>query len=113
MKQFSIGYHKAVKKIVGLRNHESNHLACNIAGLMTFKHYINWIKIRFASRILNSPCTFLYKSLLDIYDSLFFKVDVKNILSENYNITSRLIDNDIEAIKSRILFVQRREPTMR
>ena len=34
----SVGYHKAVKRIAGLRTWDSNHLACASAGVNMFRH---------------------------------------------------------------------------
>ena len=34
MRQFEVGYHKAIKKLLGLSTHESNHYACQEASLL-------------------------------------------------------------------------------
>ena len=111
-KQFAIGYHKAVKKILGIKNWESNHKACQLADLMTFNHLMNWNKIRFAYKIIVHPFKFIEKSLLNVTDSLCLTREVDTILSQSYNVYS-LMENDIEAIKSRINYVQNHEPRMR
>ena len=59
LKQFGIGYHKAIKKILKLSYHESNHYACQEAQLLTFKHYINKCKIIASIRYLSRPCKFI------------------------------------------------------
>ena len=45
LKEFALGYHKAVKKLLGLSMHESNHYACQEANLLTFQHFVNKLKI--------------------------------------------------------------------
>ena len=42
---FQWGYHKAIKKLLHLSDHESNHFACHEAGLMTFENYLNKSRI--------------------------------------------------------------------
>ena len=112
MKQFAVGYHKAIKKIVKLKYWESNHLACKMAGLMTFNHCINWQKVSFANRIMKRPCMFIEKSFFYFSNYSCMILEVNNILMSVYNVCS-LLDNDIDAIKSRIQYVQNNEPTMR
>ena len=36
LKQFAVGYHKAVKKMLGLSSHESNHFTCQEAKMPIF-----------------------------------------------------------------------------
>ena len=47
LKQFAIGYHKAMKKILGISSHESNHYACQEARLLTFENLLKTNKIHF------------------------------------------------------------------
>ena len=39
-KQFNIGFHKAIKKILELSYHESNHFACEQANILMFSHML-------------------------------------------------------------------------
>ena len=112
IKQFAIGYHKAVKKILQLSMHESNHFACQEAGLMTFNHLLNKMKICSVIRFILEPCDFIRKLLSFIKISSVLIKDVKCVLKTIYDIDS-VFDNDVEAIISRILFVQRNEEQMR
>ena len=61
LKQFSIGYHKAIKKIIKVSYHESNHYACQEAHLFTFEHLVNKIKVSTAYRLIKSPCEFFIR----------------------------------------------------
>ena len=63
LKQFAIGYHKSIKKIMNLSTHESNHYACQEARLFTFDHLISKIQICAALRFMESPCDFIIKNL--------------------------------------------------
>ena len=112
LKHFEIGYHKAIKKILNLSYHESNHYACQEAQVLTFQHFINKSKIMNALRILKRPCNFISK--LNDYFSLssVFFYHVYDILEKVYNLDS-LLHNDIDAIMSRIVFIQNHENQMR
>ena len=61
LNHFAVGYHKAIKKILGLSTHESNHYACQEARLLTFKHLLNKIRIMTALRFYNFPCDYFRK----------------------------------------------------
>ena len=112
LKRFQIGYHKAIKKLLEVSMHESNHYACQEANILMFDHLMNKIKISALHRFLFKPCMFIYKA------SNFFKIssvlhcDVRRILREKYQVDS-LLDNDIEAIIARISYTQNHESQMR
>ena len=111
-KGFGVGYHKAIKKVLNLSYHESNHYACQEAQVFTFKHFMNKSKIIAALRMFTNPCSFILK-ILDFFivSSVFLK-DVYNILRDVYNVDS-LMFNDKQALISRIGFVQNHEAQMR
>ena len=79
-KQFGIGYHKAIKKIIGVSSHESNHYVCQEACLFTFEHHINKIKISTAYRLMKDPCSFFAKIDTFMCFSSAFYSDVNNML---------------------------------
>jgi hypothetical protein len=109
---FAINYHKCIKKMIGSPWRESNHVVCERTCLPLFKHFINWKNITLAFNLLNtkSVCMGRHKCFL-IHDSVMFKVIKKNFY-ENYLIED-VFDNDIDAIKARIGFVQEREECSR
>ena len=111
-KQFEIGYHKAIKKILKVSTHESNHYVCQEASLYTFEHFINKQKILSSLRYINKPCIFIEKILSFLTVSSFFFRDVYSMLNTNYELDS-LTDNDRDAIMSRISFVQNHETQLR
>ena len=97
---------------MNLSSHESNHYACQEAELLTFKHYINKIKIINAVRVVSKPCEFLKKLGSYMYISSIFLNHVNFILRNDYDI-ERLYDNDKDAILARIVFKQNHERQMR
>ena len=111
-KQFEVGYHKAIKKLLNLFSHESNHYACQESNLLTFSHFLNKIKISAALRFLLKPCVFIEKIRHFLYISSVMFNEVISILKETYDIDS-LLDNDFDAIVSRVQFIQSHEQQMK
>ena len=112
LRQFEIGYHKAIKKLIGLSYHESNHYACQQAQLLIFKHLLNKLKIMFLFRLYFSPCIFIEKIMKHISVSSVLFNEVDRFSSEFYQIYD-LLDNDRQAVVSRVLYVQNHESQMR
>ena len=112
LKGFDVGYHKAIKKILNMSYHESNHYACQEAQVFTFKHFINKCKIIAALHMISKPCNFILKIFDFFMVSSMFLRDVYSILRDIYNVDS-LSFNDKQAIISRICFVQNHESKMR
>ena len=107
LKKFCVGYHKAIRKIVNAPYFYSNHHVCNSFNLLMFNHYINWISIRFAFRVIKSK-NMLFMKLNNFFrhDSMLIRKVYK--ICNNYGIKDSL-NNDIDAIKARIFYVQRNE----
>ena len=112
LKHFSVGYHKVIKKILGISYHESNHYACQEAHLLTFEHLINKSKIFGVYRLISCPCNFIMKAADFLSISSMLLKEVYEDLNHNYNIDS-LTENGRDSILSRILFVQNHETQMR
>lgn len=112
LKQFAVGYHKAIKKILGVSYHESNHYACQEARLFTFNHLINKIKLFAAVRLFKTPCSFIEKSFGFLSVSSVFLNEVRDIFLEIYDVES-LFEQDKDALVSRVAFVQNHERPMR
>ena len=112
LKQFSIGYHKAIKKIIKVSYHESNHYACQEAHLFTFDHLVSKIKVSTTFRLFKDPCDFFMKVKPFMVVSSVLYRDVLDLLWKKYEVNS-LIDNDHDAIIARINFVQNHEQQMR
>ena len=112
LKQYSIGYHKAIKKILNVSTHESNHFVCQEAGVYIFDHYINMLKISAGIRFMTKSCDFIAKNFAFFTVSSFLLRDLYDILSNIYDLES-LLENDKEAIMSRITYVQNHESQLR
>ena len=112
LKQFAIGYHKAIKKLLNLSTHESNHYACQEAQTLTFENMINNLKLQFMIRMSTSQCCYIKKVDNFLYVSSVLFEEMRELASRKYNIED-MLDNDRDAIRSRFAFVQRHETTMR
>ena len=108
LRHFEIGYHKAIKKILGLSYHESNHYACQEGNLYTFKHLFNKLRISCMIRFLKFPCDYVKKIIDYMYVSSFLLSDTYKIINDMYQMDS-LMENDFEAIIARIAYVQNHE----
>lgn len=112
LRQFAIGYHKAIKKILKVSTHESNHYVCQEAGLHTFEHFINKKKIFAGLRFMTNPCDFIVKTSPFLTISSFLYREIYAILRDAYGIES-LLENDKDALISRIAYVQNHEAQLR
>lgn len=109
--QFSVGYHKAIKKIFAVSTHESNHEVCEWANLFTLKHQINYNLIAYVHKIYLFPNEFL-RSIKQNFVNSCIVTKVQYMARNVYNIEN-ICENDIDAIKSRIRYVQHGEERLR
>lgn len=108
LRQFAIGYHKAIKTILRLSYHESNHYACQEAHLLTFENLLNKIRITTVLRLLSSPCEYVLKA----FDFLSISSIALKEVYDKCQIDS-LFENDRDAIIAKIQFIQNHERKMR
>ena len=111
-KSFEIGYHKAIKKILGVPWGVSNHEACEALGLLTFRHFIHLNQVKFVFRIFNSHSIlngFIEKSFMFLKKHSIFLSNICNVFKNTYGVDN-VLTNDLDAILSRILYVQVHEP---
>ena len=108
MNILSIAYHKAVKRMVNLSPWDNNHYACDLAGMAIFKHLLNSRILSFMFSVLkfNSLCLENFKYYLR-YDSFMVR-KISDIFKFQYGVQN-ILKNDLEALKSRINFMQRTE----
>ena len=105
LKQFAVAYHKAIKRILNLSYGESNHFVCSITGLYTFNHFVNLNIFRSIIRFFRKPCSFVTKCMPYLkYHSVLLK-ETNVILRSIYNVHSCILENDFDAILSRVHFV--------
>ena len=110
LKQFAVAYHKAIKKILKVSYGSSNHDCCEILNLLTFNHFINFSKIRFVYRIFTNCCDFIQSNYMFLKSNSMILNDVNDILKRVYGVNTDLLSNDLDAIQSRIIYIDRREP---
>jgi hypothetical protein len=111
-KHAAINYHKALKIIHRLSFRSSNHDVCEQSQTLTFKHLINLKLFTFAFQLMNSKSQCILPHIAYLkYNSMFVR-EVQFVARSVYNIEN-LFSNDIDAIKSRILFIQAREDRYR
>ena len=108
LKPLSVSYHYAIKKIIGLPKRVSNHYACYLLDRLVFNHFIVYEMAKFNMwiRRTNSPCLVPYKHYMLNRSS--FKLSLDNIFVQNYGFEN-FENNDLDAIKSRIFYIQNRE----
>ena len=104
LRQFAVGYHRSIKKVFNVPDRESNHLVCEIAGLLTFEHQVNWTKIRFIHRLFSDPPYFIKKNYHFMFLNSQLLNEVYSILDISYDVKD-ILTNDIDALKSRIYFI--------
>ena len=108
LSKISVAYHKAVKRICGLNTWDSNHIACEIAGVKIFKHLLAtrllclWKKVSESKSPCISALNYYFKFNSKIYEKLH------NMFLEKYSVD--ILTNPLCALKARINFVQRTEP---
>ena len=104
-----VTYHKTIKKMLRVSYRESNHYVCSITGLPIFRHFHNNRLISFFFSIARSksPCITPLKNYLLTESVMSENVDL--IFEKVYSVTN-VLANDLDALKSRILFVQNNEP---
>jgi len=109
LKRISVPYHRAIKRIYGRTDYDSNHDCLDNAKLPIFKHLQAKKMISYAYRLFasKSPCVATHKYYLR-HESVFSKQITKYFL-ERYQVDN-IFDNPLCAILSRIEFVQRTEP---
>lgn len=106
IKQFSIGYHKALKKILRIPWSERNHHVCNAVNLLVFNDFINLRLVKFCHKIFKCRPFYVFKCFYYFkdYSSLFKHCDL--LMLNSYGVNN-FIENDIDALSARIYFVCR------
>ena len=108
LKNVAVSYHYALKRILGFPKRSSNHAICYLLDRLTFDHLINYRILKFYRWVYNcnSPCILINKIYFTSRSML--KCTIENTFSSLYDVDD-VIDNDIDALRSRILYVQNRE----
>ena len=101
-------YHNCVKQLFNQPSWKSNHAACDKTGLPIFKHLISWKNFSFVLNLMKTQSASIarHKYYITMYSDVLHGVRQK--FKDAYQIGNVYTD-DIEAILSRISFVQDRE----
>ena len=103
MKQFNVGFHKAIKKLLNLSYHESNHFASQEANILMLDHLVNKIRLLNFYRILTNPPNIIEKMKDYFYITSIFINKMIEIFRIIYDVDD-IIDNDKDALIERIKF---------
>ena len=109
-KQLSISYHIALKKLLYIPKYFSNHYVCDALNLLTFDHFMNLKLLKFYFWLYNceSPCFCHHKCYFLKFSNI--KKSIDKIGYKEYNVAN-IFDNDIDAIVSRMFYIQNMEPS--
>ena len=110
LKEFGVSYHAALKKILSVPKFFSNHFVCMQLNTVTFNHLINFRMARFLHSLKNSSSSCLFKHKFYFTENSFLKSFVFSTWQNIYDVDN-ILENDLDALMSRILYVQIREPS--
>ena len=108
LKKISVTYHKAVKRICGLKPWDNNHIACDTVNILIFRHFLAKRRLCYFHNVLKSrsPC------LIDLKDYFLSRSrlhsDLVRLFADEYSVN--IDENPLCALLARISFVQRTEP---
>ena len=103
---FHIAFCKSLKKIIGCPLYSSNHVVAEICQQLLLNHRVTQIQTKYLNRLINS------KHEIVLINNYFVKhgrlaKHLMEILKQKYHVN--LYDNDIDAIISRIQWMQANE----
>ena len=105
-KAFQICYSTAVKSIYGFSKYERNHFIFEICNMLLFRHYLVLVQLKYFRKILEQPHGLIYRLFHEIKYGCYINI-FNNVFKEKYDVDIR--HNDMDALKSRILYIQRNE----
>ena len=86
LKQFSIGFHKSLKKIIGASWSDSNHIVCDAVGLLTFNDFVNFKILKFTHRLFNNRPFFLNKPLTFLKNNSVILNELNVLMKSTYQV---------------------------
>ena len=96
-------------KILKIHKYFSNHYTCLKLNTLCFDHLMNFKCDRFLHWLMNSRSPCFYRHKLYFLNFSFFRYYVDNVWRNKYDVEN-VLENDLDALLSRIIFVQIREP---
>jgi hypothetical protein len=104
-----VTYHKSIKKMRRLPPWTSNHDLCEEANLPIFKHLINKKIVTFWFSLIYSKSPCIAPLINHFKHQSQIKQHIDKLFEKCYQIVN-LLDNDLDAIKARINYVEAHEP---
>ena len=104
-KAFHVAYSNCIKSIYDVSKFSSSHFIFNSCNMLMFNHYNIYVQCRYFKSIFDNPSGLIY--LLPGLKNGTLIGTLKKFVREAYDIT--IFDNAIEAINSRIFFIQKLE----
>ena len=108
LKAIGVTYHKCLKRLAKIPYYVSNHVTCELLNLPIFIHFINKKMLNYFFNLINSesPCLKDFKTYFKSKSHIYYYTSI--ILQEVYNVNN-FLENDLDALKARILYVQTHE----
>ena len=108
LNRLSVAYHKAVKRILNFNIWDNNHDACDMAGVLMFKHLLAKRQLCYWVNLSNSdsPCLASLKYYFRSCSHIF--LNLKKFFIDSYSVN--ILTNPLCALLARISYVQRTEP---
>ena len=109
IRKISVGFHKAVKRTANMLPWDSNHEACQKVDINIFKHLLikrilgHFLTLLKSENVIISGLHYYFRYCSQIYRVLSHEFTC------NYNVDN-FLNNDKDALMSRIDFVERNEP---
>ena len=106
-KTFNVAFSNSLKNILNVPMSSSSHAVAAVFNQLLFHHYVNFIQIRYFKRIFRS-CNPVLKILrFDMKNGYLYR-SVSKRVNNLYNCD--IILNDVDALRSRVYWVQNHEP---
>ena len=86
MHQFAVGFHKAIKKMIGAPWRESNHIVCKMAGMVTFEYILDINRICFLYKILKYQPKFIENNFSYFINNSFLMNGTEFLIMTKYNV---------------------------
>ena len=106
--KFSVSYHLALKKLLGFPKFFSNHIACSILNVFTLRHQVHFNVLKFFLWLkeCKSICFSFHRNYFLRFS--YFRRLLDSLFLKNYD-TENILENDPDALVSRMFFVQNHE----
>lgn len=110
LRRLAVSYHYGLKRLLGFPKHFSNHYTCNVLNMFTFGHLRNYRMMKFYAWMKDTKIVCMMRHRYTMIHHSDFAKRINRVFSNVYEV-SDVLSNDIDALVSRIGFVQLREPS--